>query len=95
MLRKPRLAVVFGMALALCLGLATFGPASQAAKKTSKAATKGENTVYVCACKGDSSCPCMSMAKMKGKCPCGEHSPDMKEVSANSNWAKKNRKALE
>jgi hypothetical protein len=94
MTRKSRLALVFGIALSLCIGLTTLGGASQAASKMHKGA-KSEKTVYVCACKGESSCPCMSMAKMKGKCACGEHSPDMKAVAANSDWAKKNRKALE
>jgi hypothetical protein len=95
MSRKPRLAVVIGVALAMFLGLATLGTARQAASNTKKAESKSESTVYVCACKGESSCPCMSMAKMKSKCACGEHSPDMKAVAANSEWAKKNRKALE
>jgi hypothetical protein len=94
MSKKPRLGVVFGMALALFLGLATLGPARQMNSKSDKS-EKGEKTVYVCACKGTSSCPCMSMAKMKGKCACGEHAPDMKEVSANSKWAQTNRKSLE
>ena len=94
MWRRPRLKVLFGIACALCLGLATSGAARQMASKTSKS-EKSAKTVYVCACKGDSSCPCMTMAKMKGKCACGEHSPDMKEVTANSAWAKTNRKALE
>jgi hypothetical protein len=94
MSKKPRLAVVFGMALALFLGLATLGPARQMSSKAEKSG-KSEKTVYVCACKGTSSCPCMSMAKMKGKCPCGEHAPDMKAVSSKSDWAKTNRKAME
>jgi hypothetical protein len=83
-------AFLFGVALALCLALAPSGSAQQAGAKTGNA----EKPVYVCACKGTSSCPCMSMANMKGKCACGEHSPDMKAVSRDSAWAKTNRKAL-
>jgi hypothetical protein len=91
---KPRLKVLLGIACALCLGLATSGAARQMASKAAKS-EKSSKTVYVCACMGTKSCPCMSMAKKEGKCACGEHSPDMKEVSANSDWAKTNRKALE
>lgn len=93
MRKQTRLAVVFGMALALSVGLVQFGAASQMSSKTSK--EKSDKTVYVCACKGDSSCPCMAMAKTEGKCPCGEHAPNMKAVSANSKWAKTNRKSME
>jgi hypothetical protein len=86
---RLRMAVVLGVALVLSLGVAL--GTSQEAAKTKKA----ESTVYVCACKGTSSCPCMAMAKMEGKCPCGEHAPAMKAVSSTSAWAKENRKALQ
>jgi hypothetical protein len=81
-------AVLLGMALALCLGLTQVGSALPGAAQTSKA----KKTVYVCACGGTKSCPCMAMSKKEGKCPCG--SDTMKEVPAKSDWAKTNRKAL-
>jgi hypothetical protein len=90
-MRSTTKAVLFGAALALCLGLVQIGSAQMTHSESSKAG----KTVYVCACKGDSSCPCMSMANKEGKCACGEHSPDMKAVPRNSAWAKHNRKALE
>ncbi len=81
-------AVLLGMALALCLGLTQVGSALPGAAQTSKA----KKSVYVCACGGTKSCPCMAMSKKEGKCPCG--SDTMKEVPVNSAWAKANRKAL-
>jgi hypothetical protein len=93
MRKETRWAVVLGMALALAIGMVQLGSARQMGSKAKS--EKSEKTVYVCACKGDSSCPCMAMAKMEGKCPCGEHSPNMKAVSATSTWAKTNRKSME
>jgi len=81
-------AVLLGMALALCLGLTQVGNALPGASQASSA----KNSVYVCACGGTKSCPCMAMAKKEGKCPCG--SDTMKEVPSNSAWAKHNRAAL-
>ena len=81
-------AVLLGMALALCLGLTQVGSALPGASQASSA----KKSVYVCACAGTKSCPCMAMSKKEGKCPCG--SDTMKEVPANSKWAKANRKAL-
>lgn len=52
------------------------------------------NTVYVCSCMKTKSCPCMTEAKMEGKCACGAKAPDMKAVPRNSAWARANRKAL-
>ena len=83
-------AVLFGMALALCLGLTQVGSALPEAPQASNA----KKSVYVCACMGDKSCPCMSMAKKEGKCACGEHAPNMKAVAADSAWAKHNREEL-
>ena len=94
MKKKPRLTTLLGMAFALCLGMATFGAARQTESKAGKTETSAK-TVYVCACMKDSSCPCMGMAKKEGKCPCGADAPNMKEIKANSAWAKKNRRALE
>ena len=94
MSRKLGLRVFLGIACALFLGLATSGAARQMASKAAKSEKSGK-TVYVCACMGTKSCLFMAMAKKEGKCVCGEPSPDMKEVSANSAWAKTNRKALE
>lgn len=79
--------VLFGMAVALCLGLVQFTSAGTAQAKTSKAA----KDVYVCDCQGTSSCPCMAMANKEGKCPCGK---EMKAVPRNSAWAKHNRREL-
>jgi len=81
-------AVLLGMALALCLGLSQVGSALPGAPQASSA----KNSVYVCACGGTKSCPCMGMAKKEGKCPCGTDT--MKEVPANSKWAKHNRAEL-
>jgi hypothetical protein len=81
-------AVLLGMALALCLGLTQVGSALPGAAQDSN----GKKTVYVCACAGTKSCPCMAMSKKEGKCPCGTDT--MKEVPANSAWANQNRKAL-
>ena len=81
-------AVFLGMALALCLGLTQVGSALPGSAQASSA----KKTVYVCACGGTKSCPCMAMAKKEGKCPCG--SDTMKEVPVNSAWAKHNRAEL-
>ncbi len=81
-------AVLLGMSLALCLGLSQVGSALPGASQ----ASGSKKSVYVCACGGTKSCPCMAMSKKEGKCPCG--SETMKEVPANSAWAKQNRKAL-
>lgn len=86
-IRATNKAVLLGMALALCLGLTQMGSAVPAAPKA--ASTK--DVVYVCACMGNKSCPCMAMAKKEGKCPCGT---EMKAVSTNSAWAKHNREEL-
>ena len=80
-------ALFLGMALALCLGLTQVGSALPGGAQASKA----KNDVYVCACMGNKSCPCMAMAKKDGKCPCGT---EMKAVAANSAWAKHNRAEL-
>lgn len=80
-------AVLLGMALALCLGLTQVGSALPGAPQASSA----KKDVYVCACMGNKSCPCMSMAKKDGKCPCGTA---MKAVAPDSAWAKHNRKEL-
>ncbi len=79
-------AVVCGLGLVLCLGLTRLGSARQAS-------SAAEKTVYVCACMGTKSCPCMAMSNKEGKCPCGHD--DMKAVARNSDWAKTNRKALQ
>lgn len=81
-------AVLLGMALALCLGFTQVGSALPGASPASSA----KKDVYVCACGGTKSCPCMAMSKKEGKCPCG--SDTMKKVPANSAWANQNRKAL-
>lgn len=81
-------AVLMGMALALCLGFTQVGSALPGAAQASNA----KESVYVCACGGTKSCPCMAMSKKEGKCPCGTDT--MKEVPASSAWAKTNRKAL-
>jgi hypothetical protein len=76
------------MALALCLGFTQVGSALPGASQASSA----KKSVYVCACAGTKSCPCMAMSKKEGKCPCGTDT--MKEVPANGAWANQNRKAL-
>ncbi|TAM80923.1 MAG: hypothetical protein EPN47_13645 [Acidobacteria bacterium] len=81
-------AVLLGMALALCLGFTQIGSALPGAAQAANA----KKTVYVCACAGTKSCPCMAMSKKEGKCPCGTDA--MKEVPAHGSWAKANRKAL-
>ena len=81
-------AVLLGMALALCLGFTQVGSALPGASQASSA----KKSVYVCACGGTKSCPCMAMSKKEGKCPYG--SDTMKEVPANSAWANHNRKEL-
>lgn len=83
-------AVLLGMALALCLGMSQVASALPGAAQASSA--KKASTVYVCACAGTKSCPCMAMSKKEGKCPCGTDT--MKEVPANSAWAKHNRTEL-
>ena len=51
--------------------------------------------VYVCACLKDKSCSCMTEAKSEGPCACGtQGGPPLKEVPADSDWAKENRDAL-
>ncbi|MEJ2009296.1 MAG: hypothetical protein P8Z30_14265 [Acidobacteriota bacterium] len=89
-IRLANKAVLLGMAFALCLGITQIGTAVPAAPQAASA----KGTVYVCACMGNKSCPCMSMAKKEGKCACGEHAPNMKAVAADSAWAKTNRAAL-
>lgn len=81
-------AVLMGMALALCLGFTQVGSALPGAAQAANA----KKDVYVCACGGNKSCPCMAMSKKEGKCPCGADT--MKAVPSNSDWAKTNRKAL-
>lgn len=57
--------------------------------------SKSKKTVFVCACLKDKSCACMTEAKMEGPCACGtEGGPPLKEVPADSDWAKQNREAL-
>jgi hypothetical protein len=85
---RLRMTIILGVALLLSLGIAGMGAPRQTASKTSKT----EKTVYVCACMGTKSCPCMAMSKKEGKCPCG--SDEMKAVPSNSAWANANRKAL-
>jgi|YelNatPaOPRAMG01_1025707.scaffolds.fasta_scaffold60800_2 hypothetical protein len=82
-------AVLLGMALALLLGITQVGSALPGAAQASSAK---KSTVYVCACGGTKSCPCMAMSKKEGKCPCG--TDEMKEVPTNSAWAKHNRAEL-
>ncbi len=51
--------------------------------------------VYVCACLGKRSCPCMTEAMQKGPCACGtKGGPPLKAVLANSAWARHNRQVL-
>jgi hypothetical protein len=83
-------AVLLGMALALILGITQAGSALPRQAESSSA--KKASTVYVCACGGTKSCPCMAMSKKEGKCPCGTET--MKEVPTNSAWAKHNRAEL-
>ena len=85
--RATNWAVLFGMALVLGLGLTQFGSARPAGAAAS-------NDVYVCACGGTKSCPCMGMANKEGKCACGADAPNMKPVARDSAWAKANLKAL-
>ncbi|MGH9476699.1 MAG: hypothetical protein ACRD1C_10240 [Terriglobales bacterium] len=56
---------------------------------------QGREVAYVCACLRKSSCPCMTEARQEGPCACGtKGGPPLKEVLANSAWARYNRKAL-
>ncbi len=74
--------------VSLLLLLFAFMPADAGSSSKKK-------SVYVCACLKDKSCSCMTEAKMQGPCACGtEGGPPMKEVSADSDWAKQNRDAL-
>lgn len=84
--------VVFAPAT-LALLLLTLVPANGRTPKD-KSQQKAD-VVYVCACLQTKSCSCMSEAKTKGPCACGtEGGPPMKEVAAQSDWAKQNRDAL-
>jgi hypothetical protein len=85
--RVTNWALLFGLALVLRLGLPQLGSAKSAGAQASK-------DVYVCACGGTKSCPCMGMANKEGKCACGADAPDMKPVPRDSAWAKANLKAL-
>lgn len=76
-------AVLLGMALALCLGLVQIGSATPQ--------SNAKKDVYVCACMGSKSCPCMGMSNKEGKCVCGD---EMKAVPRDSAWARHNRKEL-
>jgi len=76
--------VLLGMALVFCLGLVQIGSA-RTPQETAK------KDVYVCACMGSKSCPCMGMSNKEGKCVCGD---EMKAVPRDSAWAKHNRKEL-
>ncbi len=74
--------LLLGVGFALCLGLVQIGSATPQASAS--------KDVYVCACMGSKSCPCMGMSNKAGKCVCGT---EMKAVSRDSAWAKHNRKA--
>jgi hypothetical protein len=82
----------FAHASLLLLLLAVI-PTDGSARKSEQKQPK--KTVYVCACLKTKSCSCMTEAKMQGPCACGtEGGPPMKEVPADSDWAKENREAL-
>jgi hypothetical protein len=83
--------IVLVVILFFSLGLAASGRPATAQKMKMN---MGSNTVYVCSCMKTKSCPCMTEAKMEGKCACGAKAPDMKAVARNSAWAQNNRKAL-
>lgn len=80
-----------GTVLSFCL-LAFLLPSGAASPSKNK--PKGK-VVFVCACLNTESCPCMTEAKMEGPCACGtEGGPPMRQVPADSNWAKQNRDSL-
>ncbi|HVA64801.1 MAG TPA: hypothetical protein VNF74_13830 [Terriglobales bacterium] len=71
-------------------------PAAGYAEVGAPAGSKKKGAVvYVCSCMGTSSCSCMTEAKHEGPCACGtKGGPPMRQVAADSNWAKANRIAL-
>jgi hypothetical protein len=80
--------------LALLPLLAVLEPGFAAANHTDDAKAKGK-VVYVCACRKDKSCSCMTEPKTEGPCSCGTAGgPPMKAVPQNGAWAKANREAL-
>jgi hypothetical protein len=89
---KVALAVLAIMLAGAALLLTGWAGNLRAASQKTK--TK-EASVYVCACMGTKSCACMSEAKTEGPCACGtQGGPPMKQVKADSAWAKENRDAL-
>ena len=90
--------IKFAQASLLLLLLAvipTDAGSSRKAKQDNASETQAKKTVYVCACLKTKSCSCMTEAKMQGPCACGtEGGPPMKELPADSDWAKQNREAL-
>jgi hypothetical protein len=79
----------------LLLLLLAVTPSDAGSSRKPEQAAKSQKTVYVCACLKTKSCSCMTEAKMLGPCACGtEGGPPMKEVPADSDWAKQNREAL-
>jgi hypothetical protein len=56
-------AALFCLAFALCLGLSQAAVARPALPQSVNA----KGSVYVCACMGTESCPCMSMVKNGGR----------------------------
>lgn len=92
MKKTIKTAVVSAIATFVLLSL-TLVPASGRTHK--QASQRKKDVVYVCACMGNRSCPCMSEAKTEGPCACGtQGGPPMKKVHADSAWAKQNRDAL-
>lgn len=95
MRKRVRLISVLGLLLLLAFASADAGPSSQSEKSNKEDQGYSKKVVYVCACLKNKSCSCMTEAKMEGPCACGtEGGPPMKEVPADSDWAKQNRDSL-
>lgn len=86
---------VIRIAATLCiLQLLIFLPSSSGTQTESNSKNHGK-VVYVCACLGNRSCSCMTMAKTGGPCACGTTGgPPLKAIPSDSDWAKENLKAL-
>jgi hypothetical protein len=94
-MKKVAIGLIGSMALVVMLFF-TLGLAASARSATAQKMKMAENgnTVYVCSCMKTKSCPCMTEAKMEGKCACGAKAPDMKAVPRDSAWARHNREVL-
>jgi hypothetical protein len=95
MRKQRRLISVLTLLPLLAFASANAGSSSKSDKSSKEKQAQAKKVVYVCACLKNKSCSCMTEAKTEGPCACGtEGGPPMKEVPADSDWAKQNRDAL-